>query len=630
MARDHRHHHHHHHPSGLPSSRKTSNSNSTSHSNDRDHGTGSSVKSKSSSSGSSHTSSRRQYRVPNPPVPHAQASLLQVVPGSTTRVSASAPAPVSSNRRNGNENLRQHLDGTTSNNMNTNIVQEVPAGDPEAMDAKKGLNEWGAFGGGDSGIPGGTAPFGFGPLLFHHQGSGAGDSGSSEDGDKTASNLSTVSRDPFEIDQLLMGDPISFNPLQAISWAKLDEDMLDEDGDEIGMSGGVTIQRQAMYTGLKGGEQYMDSSPEQAFSDTSGLQPTNSHRDYSTRKTVSASPTSASSSTVLNSTETAVQAQRGANSRNSPYGGGGYAVAEHSPIIGNASQTLSAVSLSTPEPPTTTMAKTDIYCSNSNNSTSSIVIVPGVPPTGRGVSEQTKTSSHGTSSGSSRSSRRQQRHRQPRETKKGGAGTKSHHSVVVVNDNNSHSSSGSIPTSQQHPYPTNDPYPDYAFPPPPPPPPLPPVGSFAVTSFEQAPPFHQPSAHRFQTSELQYQQPSPLPPNAAASSYGTYAPIADHPYSHPHPHAPRQRQQQQQQQLLFLCLAPSCSARFRCEPELNAHYRAEHSFTCNWASCKSASFTSNNALVWHVKAEHLLLCPVPGCCDRVFANKKALDGHVRV
>lgn len=81
---------------------------------------------------------------------------------------------------------------------------------------------------------------------------------------------------------------------------------------------------------------------------------------------------------------------------------------------------------------------------------------------------------------------------------------------------------------------------------------------------------------------------------------------------------------------VFLCLGPYCSARFPTEAELNAHYRAEHSLACSWATCGAAGFTSNNALVWHVKAEHLLLCPLPGCCDRVFASKRALDGHVRV
>lgn len=80
---------------------------------------------------------------------------------------------------------------------------------------------------------------------------------------------------------------------------------------------------------------------------------------------------------------------------------------------------------------------------------------------------------------------------------------------------------------------------------------------------------------------------------------------------------------------LLLCLGPHCSARFRTEAALNAHYQAEHSFTCNWVSCKAASFTSNNALVWHVKAEHLLVCPVPGCCEMAYPAKKVLDAHLK-
>lgn len=81
---------------------------------------------------------------------------------------------------------------------------------------------------------------------------------------------------------------------------------------------------------------------------------------------------------------------------------------------------------------------------------------------------------------------------------------------------------------------------------------------------------------------------------------------------------------------LLLCLGPHCSARFRDEDGLNAHYRAEHSFTCNWVSCDAASFRSNNALLWHVKADHLLVCPIPGCCELGFPSKEALDAHLKV
>lgn len=441
-------------------------------------------------------------------------------------------------------------------------------GDPEAMDAKKGLNEWGAFGGGGSGGgAGGPGTFGFG--LFHHHGTG-GDSGSSEDEDKTPST-STVSRDPFEIDQLLMGDPISFNPLQAISWAKLDDEPMEED------EGGVGGRSETMADmDVECGNRFIDYSPEQAAGDTSGFQQVR-HGDYPVHK-IGCSPATSTGSTMMSGE--AVQRGR---TRNSPYGG--YA-ADHSPN-GNVSQTRSTVTLSSQ-----TTEPTDVYNNSSDNNST---VVPAVlPPTGR-VSE-TK-GSHGTGSRQQNRERRQ-RHRQPRETKKSSGA----HVVTTI----------SAPAAQ-HSYP-NDPYQqqNYAFPPPPPPP------SFASLL---PPAFHQPPAV-FQP-ELQYQQQALLPPPPPSPAYGSYA------IAKPCP-PPGQQQQQQQQQLLLLCLAPNCSARFRCEPELNAHYRAEHSFMCNWASCKSASFTSNNALVWHVKAEHLLLCPVPGCCDRVFSSKKALDGHVRV
>ncbi|KUI60176.1 hypothetical protein VP1G_07427 [Cytospora mali] len=70
------------------------------------------------------------------------------------------------------------------------------------MEAKKGLNKWGAF---DSFSGSGTGTFGFGPLLFHH-------------------HVDETPRDPYDTSKLLLNDPISFNPLDAISWAKLDND----------------------------------------------------------------------------------------------------------------------------------------------------------------------------------------------------------------------------------------------------------------------------------------------------------------------------------------------------------------------------------------------------------------------
>ncbi|KAG8156355.1 hypothetical protein KVR01_013807 [Diaporthe batatas] len=83
---------------------------------------------------------------------------------------------------------------------------------------------------------------------------------------------------------------------------------------------------------------------------------------------------------------------------------------------------------------------------------------------------------------------------------------------------------------------------------------------------------------------------------------------------------PQQKQQVYQTQ----------NARFPTEEELAAHYRAEHAFTCTWASCPAVSFTSRNALDWHVNAEHYLVCPVPGCCGATFGSKRALEGHLKV
>ncbi|KKY31475.1 hypothetical protein UCDDA912_g08570 [Diaporthe ampelina] len=75
------------------------------------------------------------------------------------------------------------------------------------MEAKKGLNKWGAF---DSLSGSGTGTFGFGPLLFHH--------------------VDETPRDPYDTTNMMLNDPISFNPMSAISWARLDDspDSVDE------------------------------------------------------------------------------------------------------------------------------------------------------------------------------------------------------------------------------------------------------------------------------------------------------------------------------------------------------------------------------------------------------------------
>lgn len=99
----------------------------------------------------------------------------------------------------------------------------VRAVDPETMSAKQGLNEWGAFtGGGSTFSDSGT--FGLGPLLLRQA---VGDE--VEDAtSNVASSLPLTGRDLVEMDRLLRNDPVSFNPMQAISWARLDDDVMEE------------------------------------------------------------------------------------------------------------------------------------------------------------------------------------------------------------------------------------------------------------------------------------------------------------------------------------------------------------------------------------------------------------------
>ncbi|KAJ9145369.1 DNA polymerase epsilon subunit 1 [Pleurostoma richardsiae] len=83
----------------------------------------------------------------------------------------------------------------------------------------------------------------------------------------------------------------------------------------------------------------------------------------------------------------------------------------------------------------------------------------------------------------------------------------------------------------------------------------------------------------------------------------------------------------------YLCLAPQCDARYGTHDLLDEHVRSAHaadSFTCNWAECESAVFTTRDGLNWHVKAEHLLVCPVLGCrYGAGFQSQKLLESHIR-
>lgn len=177
----------------------------------------------------------RQYRPPHPPVPHAQTSLLQ-----SQRVPASVVAYPSA-RQVGYESpqlsdSRYYASSGRGGGLATTATTTaaaapagglavtapaaaageatdgsteaaVPSADPDVMEAKKGLNKWGAF---DSLSGSGTGTFGFGPLLFHH--------------------VDETPRDPYDTTNMMLNDPISFNPMSAISWARLDEspDSVDE------------------------------------------------------------------------------------------------------------------------------------------------------------------------------------------------------------------------------------------------------------------------------------------------------------------------------------------------------------------------------------------------------------------
>ncbi|KAG6353396.1 hypothetical protein INS49_007478 [Diaporthe citri] len=196
----------------------------------------------SSSGGSSSTvnaasggkkQSSRQYRLPHPPVPHAQTSLLQ-----SQRVPASVVAYPSA-RQVGYESpqlsdSRYYASGGRGGGLATTATTTtaaagglaataaeatdgsteaaVPSADPDVMEAKKGLNKWGAF---DSLSGSGTGTFGFGPLLFHH--------------------VDETPRDPYDTTNMMLNDPISFNPMSAISWARLDDspDSIDELEDDL-------------------------------------------------------------------------------------------------------------------------------------------------------------------------------------------------------------------------------------------------------------------------------------------------------------------------------------------------------------------------------------------------------------
>lgn len=234
----------------------------------------------------------RQYRFPHPPVPHAQTSLLQ-----SQRVPASAVAypsarqvgyespQLSDSRYYASGGRRGGLATTTTTTTTTTAAAAasglavsavtsaaaaaaadatdgsteaaVPSADPDVMEAKKGLNKWGAF---DSLSGSGTGTFGFGPLLFHH--------------------VDETPRDPYDTTNMMLNDPISFNPMSAISWARLDDspDSVDELEGDLSSAAQQPDMALAAAAGASGGRKdgssgragYVDSPASTAASPRHG------------------------------------------------------------------------------------------------------------------------------------------------------------------------------------------------------------------------------------------------------------------------------------------------------------------------------------------------------------------------
>lgn len=468
---------------------------------------------------SSSSKHARKHRAPNPPVPHPTSDIMQVQrPASSQRVPASHAA--------------QPQVMSDAAMPASSEPAPIPTVDPESMPAKQGLNEWGAFTGGTpTSSLGAGGTFGFGPLLFHAGGEQVGDDIETLL-DSNRQEKMTRETDVFEMDRLLQNDPISFNPLQAISWARLDDAPTDERGLDFATaqshrSGQASPPTDRCST-ASGNSQHANS--EQVGQHVSKqLNPASKNTQQRNKKQVSYAVAS----------------------------GSDYVEPSPSPV-GTMSKTFSAVSLQAPD--TTDGRSTFVPPPTTRVSTSH------PSPTAGPIQQLHGSGQHG--------QRQQRKHRHRNGTK-----------------NCPHTRPSLIQNEL-----------------------------YQQQQVFRPPPALPPSALPLSMSS----QPA-FPIAQQASPYSTYQ-VGPAPYTNPAAHPPPPSQQQD----LFLCLGPYCSARFQTEAELSAHYRAEHSLACSWASCGAAGFTSNNALVWHVKAEHLLLCPVPGCCDRVFASKKALDGHVRV
>lgn len=388
------------------------------------------------------------------------------------------------------------------------------------MDVKKGLNKWGAF---DSFSGSGTGTFGFGPLLFHH-------------------HVDETPRDPYDTNKLMLNDPISFNPLDAISWARLDDSPPFDDGEAAtlaatvpggGGGGPATTPSQAV--------EVPPSPPVQSA--TTSREIKSRDDDRGSGNYVVASPASP------------------ANSRMGSDVSGSRASSVAGSSVGNMSRTFSKTSLVTPD-------------------NTSVPRGPGSLQARKRHRRQAKPVKHAYDK---QQDQQQQQQLQPHPSS--APPPQGEVAAAMICPPTSTAPPTRFLPSASHPYVL------------PPPPPLPPTAA-AVAPAAAAPP--------------------PLPPPIQATH-------PKPPLPPPGPHAEPDPEPD-----LLLCLGPHCSARFPTEAGLNAHYQAEHSFACSWASCKAATFTSNNALVWHVKAEHLLVCPVPGCCGMAYPSKKVLDAHLKV
>lgn len=524
---------------------------------------GSSNSSSSSSSSSSSTvnavsggkKQSRQYRLPHPPVPHAQTSLLQSqrVPASvvaypsarqvgyespqlsdsryyasggrgggltatttTTTTTAAGPAPAGGLAVTAATSAAAAADATDGS-----TEAAVPSADPDVMEAKKGLNKWGAF---DSLSGSGTGTFGFGPLLFHH--------------------VDETPRDPYDTTNMMLNDPISFNPMSAISWARLDESPESVDD-------------------LEGDHSSSTQQPDMALAAAAGAgSGSGSRKDGSgSRAGYVDSPASTAASPRHGSG--ASYASDVSESRTSSVAGSS---------VGNISRTFSDTSLVSPDTERSTAGAPPAFTSPANSRT------PNPLP------------------GHHHQQQQQQLGRQTDVSVQYGTHQPQQPAYPTQQTPSSRSSNSHRATASQQPYSSQ---------------------SYAHTRPQQ----HAQHLNRHRNQQQQQQQSTQSRPQQQQQQQHQQSPAQT--TSLPAHQAPASTD-------LLLCLGPHCSARFPTEQELAAHYRAEHAFTCTWASCSATSFTSRNALAWHVNAEHYLVCPVPGCCGATFGSKRALDGHLKV